>query len=82
MPRWWWRSEDKEFEHWTFFDIDDVSGNWAWYTLIFEKGVLSEWDSSRHFKKNGTLTYGRNPDVDTGLHPERHISSTDISVKR
>ena len=50
------KSQDTKLEYWTFFGKDEVSGDWTRYTMVFEKGVLTGWDLSRHFTKNGTLT--------------------------
>jgi hypothetical protein len=48
-------SHDRELEYWTFYGKDLDSGNWTRYTLLFEKGILTDWDLVRHFATNGAL---------------------------
>jgi hypothetical protein len=55
------KSRDRKVEYWTFFGKDDLSGDWTRYTMVFEKGVLADWELSKHFTKNGTLTHWRVP---------------------
>ena len=56
------RSRDQKLEYWTFYEKDDVSGDWMRYTFVFEKGALSDWQMARHFTKNGELSQWTNVD--------------------
>jgi hypothetical protein len=60
-------SRDRKMEHWTFYDKDDVSGDWTRYMFVFEQGTLSDWQMARHFTKNGELSQWTNMDAATSL---------------
>jgi len=49
-------SKDQTLEYWTFYEKDEMSGDWMRYTFVFEEGALSNWQLARHFTKNGELS--------------------------
>jgi hypothetical protein len=60
-------SKDQKLEYWTFYEKDDLSGDWTRYTFVFEKGALSDWQMARHFSKNGVLSQWTTTDGATAV---------------
>jgi hypothetical protein len=74
-------SKDRKLEYWTYFSKDEISGDWARYTLTFQERVLTEWDVVRHFNKNGTLTqWSHSSDASATTNPG--VSSSDLGPKK
>jgi hypothetical protein len=76
------RSRDRRFEYWTFFGKDELSGDWTRYTMVFENGILADWELNRHFTKNGTLTRWQIPADDPAMQQVRRLNNGDTASPR
>lgn len=74
-------SNDGKVEYWTYFNEDDISGNWSRYTLTFEKTLLSDWHIVRHFTKNGTLTQSVTPES-SAVISNPTLNSSDMGASK
>jgi hypothetical protein len=74
-------SKDRAVEFWTYFSQDEITGDWARYTLTFEDKAVSDWFVVRHFTKNGELTSWSHPET-SGVATNPGVNSSDIGSTR